>query len=81
MAYEHAPNYNYLRNDPELIAQFPPKPLAGLDAGLNWISPEKLEQHRAVSERAIQRLRDQNASEATLREWVDDESYFGTISR
>jgi hypothetical protein len=38
--------------------------------------------HLAGSERAIQRLRDQNASEKRLREWIDEhEGYFGTISR
>jgi hypothetical protein len=38
-------------------------------------------QHPAVHERAIQRLRDQNASEATLQMWIDErDRYFGTIS-
>jgi len=54
MAYEHAPNYNYLRNDPELQQEFPRKPLADIDAGLCWKSPELIAQHRAVHERAIQ---------------------------
>jgi hypothetical protein len=82
MAYKHAPNhYNYLREDPELQQEFPPKPLAGIDAGLNWRTPEMIARSRAGSERAIQRLRDRNASEVTLKEWVDEHnSYFGSIS-
>ena len=64
------------------MAQFSPKPLAGIDAGLNWQTPEMIARHLAGSERAIQRLRDQNASEKRLREWIDEhEGYFGTISR
>ena len=79
IAYAHTPDS--FRNDPELVAQFPPKPLAGIDAGLNWKTPEMIAQSRAGSERAIQRLRDQNASEATSRKWIDEhEGYFGTIS-
>jgi hypothetical protein len=81
MAYKHAPHYAYLRDDPELQQEFPPKPLAGLDKGLNWRTPEMIAESLAVHERAIQRLRDQNASEATLKVWIDErDSYFGTIS-
>jgi hypothetical protein len=81
MAYEHAPHYAYLRDDPELQQEFSPKPLAGIDAGLNWKTPEMIAESLAVHERAIQRLRDQNASEATLQMWIDErDSYFGSIS-
>jgi hypothetical protein len=81
MAYKHAPHYAYLREDPELQQEFPPKPLAGIDAGLHWNSPEKLEQYRQASARGLQLQRDWNASEKTLREWIDEDNrYFGSIS-
>jgi hypothetical protein len=79
MAYARTPSY--LKEDPELLAEFPPRPLAGIDAGLRWCAPEELAEHRAISEQAIQQLRDQNVDEATLKEWTDEhESYFGSIS-
>jgi hypothetical protein len=79
MAYAQTPNY--LRDDPGLRQEFPPKPLAGIDAGFNWQTPEMIAQHLAVHEEAIQRFRDQNASAATLQMWIDErDSYFGTIS-
>ena len=38
----------------KLQQEFPRKPLADIDAGLCWKSPEMIAQHRAVHERAIQ---------------------------
>jgi hypothetical protein len=38
--YQHTPDY--LRNDPELLQEFPPRPLAGIDKGLGWNSPETI---------------------------------------
>jgi hypothetical protein len=50
MAYAHTPDY--LRNDPEMAQEFPPRPLAGLaDGWLTWRSPVTLAQDRDMQAR------------------------------
>jgi hypothetical protein len=82
MAYEHAPHYAYLRDDPELQQEFPPKPLAGIDKGLHWNSPEMIAQSYQASVRCVQFWRDRGASDQKwLRIAVDEHnSYFSTVS-
>jgi hypothetical protein len=40
MAYPSAPEF--IRNDPQLLKRYPPRPLPGLGSGLCWNDPAKL---------------------------------------
>jgi hypothetical protein len=48
MAHPAAPDY--LREDPELLQEFPPAPLVGLSEGLGWYSPEMLAEEARLQE-------------------------------
>jgi hypothetical protein len=79
MAYPHAPDY--LREDPELLSEFPPKLLVGIDAGLNWQTPEMIAESKQASTRCVQFWRDRDVSKKWLRIAVDEHNdYFSTIS-
>jgi len=61
MASPHTPDY--LRNDPELLAEFPPRPLEGLDRFLCWNKPEMIEKLGQELVRLQQYLRDRGMPE------------------
>jgi hypothetical protein len=44
MASDHAPSW--IRNDPELLRRFPPRPLPGLGSGLYWPSKQEPKKSR-----------------------------------
>jgi hypothetical protein len=48
MASAHAPEH--LREDPELLQEFPPVPLVGLSKDLGWYSPEMLAEEARLQE-------------------------------
>jgi hypothetical protein len=48
MASEHAPEH--LRQDPELLREFPPQPLVGLSDDLGWYSEEMLAEEARLQE-------------------------------
>jgi hypothetical protein len=52
MAYKHTPDY--LRDDPELQREFPPKPLAGL-SDLRWRTAEQIRDYELMEVRARER--------------------------
>jgi len=52
MAHPHAPNY--LRNDPELLQEFPPRKLAGLHVNSYWHSPEMVAEWLQIFRRNCQ---------------------------
>jgi hypothetical protein len=71
MAYKYAPEH--LRNDPELMAEFSARPLAGLDKGLSWRSPEQIAELRLANAQCEQQYRDDGVPEPRLREMLDQE--------
>lgn len=70
LAYEYAPPE--LRNDPELNREFAPCPLAGIDTGLWWNSPEMIAKERSDLERQPELWRAQGIPEHLIRIFVGD---------
>jgi len=69
MAHPHAPNY--LRNDPELLQEFRPRPLAGLHVNSYWHSPEMVAEWLQIFRRNCQ-YRDWGMSDEQVAEQIVD---------
>jgi hypothetical protein len=70
-AYKYAPEH--IRNDPELAAEFPARPLSGIDLSLGWNTPEQIAELRHATICLKQRQHDWGVPEAVLRERFDQE--------
>ena len=56
MAYRYTPDY--LRNNAELLQEFPPRPLEGLDKALNWRTLDDITQQRQDVIRMLEHYRE-----------------------
>jgi len=67
MSYDFAPDE--LRNDPDLIKEFPPRPLAGIDIQMHYNTPENVAWRRRELLRELQDWHE-NGSLPPLREFT-----------